>query len=279
MLLNELSDLGTTTTVDDIALGERPMTAVALDGRVRLRDLWLPWPIVSHSSHCVTSRTPDGCDVHVFALGAIVVDGRDDIDAELAKPIVEATECQTLPDTQETYTIVIDEEQHTGPPVVGWDRVLLRQHDASALEAVALLMAQSAALERYEGAIESMVEESLSLARELVERGRPPWRRGLPVRRVAKLAEQRLELERWFFLLDRPEATWEDPSVAGLYDALFENLELRERHEALLHKLASVETTLKIIIDAWEGRRARFIEWAIVVLIALEIGFALLEWI
>jgi uncharacterized Rmd1/YagE family protein len=82
-------------------------------------------------------------------------------------------------------------------------------------------------------------------------------------------------LARWFFPLDRPDWTWEDQTISELYDRLSDNLELHERHDALEHKLASVQSTLEIVIDLWQSRRSRSLEWAIVLLIIAEIVLAL----
>ena len=77
------------------------------------------------------------------------------------------------------------------------------------------------------------------------------------------------------FPLDRPESTWDSAYAARVHDLLFAHFELRDRHEALMHKLASVQSTLEIIIDLWQSRRSLLLEAAIIALFLLEIGLAL----
>ncbi len=138
------------------------------------------------------------------------------------------------------------------------------------MAAVALVLAQSAALERYERRAEGLLEEALELSR-MVAGGRVPRSNRGWVRRVGRLTGDRLELARWFYLVDRPEETWEDARVAATYDALFEALELRERHLAMQHELAAVSTSTETVIDLWHGRRSNALEWAIVLLIVVDI--------
>jgi uncharacterized Rmd1/YagE family protein len=252
------------------------MCAVALDGRVAMRAVVgnLPWTIVRQSSHAVTCRLPDSALLHIFAMGAVVVE-RADLVGDTLATVEAATSRKALMPTRERFAVRLDPAY--GEPVVDWSHVAIAAAEEGVQSAVALVLAQSVALERYERGAEAILDESLALTRELGQRGRPPWRGGLPVRRAANLAADRLELARWFFLLDRPEATWDDPRTARLYDLLFAHFELRDRYEALMHKLAGVQSTLEVIIDLWQSRRSRLLEWAIVALIAFEIGLALLS--
>jgi uncharacterized Rmd1/YagE family protein len=251
-----------------------PTCAVALDGRVVLRNTVarLPWSVVRQSSHAITCQLPDGALVHVFAVGAVVVE-RNDLVGDDLSTIEDATGRRAIASTRESYSVRIEPDR-ADAPVVDWDQVVLTSVDETVLHAVALLLAQSVALERYERGIEAIMDESLALSRDLGQRGRPMWKGGLPIRRVANLAAERLELARYFFLLDRPEATWESPYAARVYDLLFSHFELRDRHEALMHKLTSVQSTLEIIIDLWQSRRSRLLEWAIIGLFVLEIVLA-----
>lgn len=255
------------------------LSAVALDGRVRLRSVagQTRWPVVGQNPNAVTVKGPGDRIVRVYAIGAVVVEGPEGIVPDLALELAEITGRHLDLRTEERLRVSCAPVSNAQGFEVDWDRVVLPRADGGVLDAVSHLLAQSVALERYERGADAITDETLALAGEFARQGRPPWRRGLPIRRIAALAVQRLELARWFFPLDRPEWTWEDAEVARLYDALFEHYELHDRHEALLHKLASVESTLQVVINLWEGRRSRGLEWAIVILIVLEIVLAIVE--
>lgn len=255
------------------------ITAIALDGRLDLNALRADseW---THRRSYPYGRSYDiggGRTLFFLGFGAVVCQGVERIDSPLRDRIEAAVSRHLLPDTEETHFITVDPNRASDAPRVGWDRVVIPELRPELLGAVALLLAQSAALERYELAADALLDEVLALSRDQVRRGRLPRGTKKLIERVGRLTRDRLELARWFFLVDRPEETWEDPQVAHLYDALFTNLELRQRHDAMLHKLGAAERATQATIDMWHGKRSNALEWAIVVLIVVEIVLALLR--
>ena len=254
-----------------------PITAIALNHRVDLNNISPPpvWRELGRHPYATIYETRAGSSVFVFDFGAVVIDGLASLGDGLGRQIESITGCRLLPATSDTYLITTDPAKADGSVRVGWDRVVIPERSVDLVAAVALLIAQSAALERYEQAVELLLDDSLALSRDLAGRvALPQSTRGL-IERVGRLTSDRLELARWFFLVDRPEATWESSRVAELYDALFVNLELRQRHHAMLHKLEAVERATESVINLWQGRRSNALEWAIVILIVVEIVFGL----
>ncbi|RMG95241.1 MAG: RMD1 family protein [Deltaproteobacteria bacterium] len=250
------------------------LCAAALDGRVDVRALGRTdaFDRAHDAVLAVETALPDGDRLLVFAVGAVVVFGRNRLDAPTVATIRERTGRDVLTATVETFEVSVDPRLRQ--PRVLWDGAVVPAATPEALLVVALVLAESVALERYEEAVEPLVEETAELARRLARKGRPPWRNA-PVRRIAAISVQRLEIARWFFLLERPDVAWEDQVADRLYDALVDDLELRDRHAALERKLALIEHTLELVTTLWEGRRGRLLEGAIVVLIVVEIVLAL----
>jgi uncharacterized Rmd1/YagE family protein len=180
-----------------------------------------------------------------------------------------------LVETIDAYRLKVDAQAQR--PLARWDAIIVPRIDDEVIEVCALVVARSAGLERYEKLADPLLDQGLALAMEFGGRGRPPWGTRGMMRRIGALAVQRLELARWFVHLDRPEPAWSDPVVDHLYDVLRDHLELAERHEALVQRIASLEHSLTTILDAWETRRSRVLEWAIVWLIVFEIVLALLH--
>ena len=261
-----------------VATDRTPITTVALDRRIDLDAAGskLAWSAPRRHAHGVVYDLDDDARLYLFDIGAVVLEGLATMKPSLVSEIEQATQATLLADTVETYQLRIDPER-TGRPRVGWDEVVIPEASPMLVEAVALLLAQSAALERYETGAERLLQETLVLARQLEARGRPLRTTKKQLRRVGRLTGDRLELARYFYLLDRPEVTWEDADAAQLYDSLFRNLELEERHGAVLQKLATVEATVQMVVNLWHGSLSNRLEWAIVVLIVVEITLALLE--
>lgn len=254
------------------------MTTVALDGRVELERVRqaLGWTELRRYAYGSVYALPGEEKLYVFTSGALVHEGRAGIDDALRAQLEPALGRRLLPDTAETYYLSVDPSREAGAPRVGWDQVSIPEATPELSSAVALLLAQSAALERYERAASSLLDEALRLSRELALRGQLPRSGRAVAQQLGRIVGDRLELARWFYVFDRPAETWEDPRVASLYDALFANLELAQRHQSVLHKLEALERAAQIVVDLWQGRRAAWLEYAVVGLIAVEIALALL---
>jgi uncharacterized Rmd1/YagE family protein len=262
MLVEPMSTVATSTP---------SLVAAALSRRLRLTAVSdrLGGEPERQSTHGLVLRRADGTRVHLFAVGAVVVEGAETVPDDLERELVERLDARLLRETEEPFRVVTDP---SAPGVsVDWDGLVLPQRSATDLDVIALVLARSAALERHELAMKPLLDEAETLVSEIGRRGRPLLRARRSVRRVAGLAQRRLELARWFFLVDRPETAWEDPAAARLFDQLFDHLELEPRHEALLHQLTATESTLETVLDLWQVQRSHFLEWLIIVLIALEI--------
>jgi required for meiotic nuclear division protein 1 len=254
------------------------MTAIALDGRIDLvaATQRLAWGVVRHYAYGVAFDVEEFGRVFLFDFGAVVVDGVNKIPPALSETIEKSVGRKPLLETEETYKIAVDPER-SGPPRVGWDQVVVPSREPGLISAMALLLGQSAAIERYEKAADDLIEAALPPARFLADRGRVPGESRALIQRIGRLTTDRLELANLFYLLDRPEETWEDARIAQLYDGLFSNLELKERHLAMLNKLEAVERVTDLTLNIWLGHLSNRLEWAIVVLIIVELVLAVFK--
>ena len=210
-------------------------------------------------------RTEGTPTIYLFAFGAAVVEA-DALDEPLEARLVALTGAGLLPETEETWVVQAGAEAS-----VGWDRVSLPGVEPMRVATVALLLAQSAALERYDNRANALLDEVLVLLAGLEARGRMPLLMGGIVSRVAAITAAQLQLSRSFFLVDRPELTWEDAVSSRVFDALYEHLELEERHAAVLQKLDNLSTALRTVADLRHGRQGLLLELAIVLLIVIEV--------
>jgi uncharacterized Rmd1/YagE family protein len=78
-------------------------------------------------------------------------------------------------------------------------------------------------------------------------------------------------------LLDKPDATWDDPALDRIYDDLRAEFDLLDRYDTLTQKLQGVQEALELVLDVARDRRMWLLEAAIFVLIAIEVLFALVR--
>jgi len=256
------------------------LTAVALDGPVDLalvRDR-LGWREVRRYAYGLSLQAPDESLVYLFAFGAFVLVNHDGLDEALGRSIEAVTGRRILRHTADTWSLVVDPEVRGARTRVRWDRVVLPGLSPDLVAVTAMLLGQSAALERFEQAADELVEDSLATATRLARTGRTPWGTGRLVRTVGQVNRDRLAMAAQLYILDRPEEAWDDPQVAALYGELLSSLELPQRQQTVLSKLETVESSTQMVIDLWGGRQSHRLEWAITLLIVFEIVLSLLHW-
>jgi uncharacterized Rmd1/YagE family protein len=266
--------LALTVSMQNQERQRRPVASIALGGVIDLEGALSLGTLIRRYPYGACLEVDQG-RLYLFHFGAAALVGAERWPGELSAALERAAGKPLLAETAETYWLCESPEASRRKPRVGWDQVAVHTLTPALEASVALLLAQSAALERYELAADQLVEEALAMARALELRGRPPRRGRSLARQVGRVTAERLSMTNWLYLVDRPEETWEDAEVAALYDALFENLELHSRHEAMMHKLEVVEGATRAVLELVQERSAHNLEWAIVLLIIAEIVLAL----
>ncbi len=251
----------------------RVFTAVALDARAVLPTdaLRLPWPETRRFAYGRLHRVDADRELYVFHFGAVVVSGPDVADDALFDEVGRALGASPVASTRDSTRLLVRPRTEAAEAHVTWGAVEVGAAHSDLLATVALLLGQSAALERHERAADAALEETVTLAEEFAIRARVSRRTSELVRRVGHIAAVRLELARWFYVRDRPEVTWEQEDVSRLHDVMLDHLELKDRYASLLAKLAALEGSVQTVVGLWHARWGHRLEWAIVLLFVLDL--------
>ena len=142
---------------------------------------------------------------------------------------------------------------------------------------IALTIAQSAAAEYYERIVDEMFGRTATWVDGLEKRGTVEMSVRPLHRFIGHAVGIRSEVITVLHLLDKPDETWDDPSMDAIYDDLRDEFDLVDRHDALEHKLKNVQESLELILDVARDRRLFLLEASIVALIVLEIVLSLLR--
>jgi uncharacterized Rmd1/YagE family protein len=171
------------------------------------------------------------------------------------------------PPLTESFTIEIKEE---GPPEVRFDRVLSAHLTLEVVDIVALVLAQSVAMDYYAKDVGEIEREIDRLIDVLRTEGQLPGRMKGLQRFIGVCIATRNDVLSTLALFDKPDATWESETLDKLWDALYRMLELDDRYRALDAKLRLFQDNMVVLADLARGRHAFFLEVTIVVLIFLE---------
>ncbi len=140
----------------------------------------------------------------------------------------------------------------------------------SRLKVVAIVLARSVALARYEATMTNAFDliEPLALHIEQETRG---WRVKELLRQIGGVLLTQHKMVGRVEIQDKPELIWDQPELERLYVRLEAEYELRERSAVLERKLAIISRTAETTINLLHNRRILRVEWYIVILIVIEV--------
>jgi len=217
---------------------------------------------------------PDG-GMYIYPFGAVVTYdvSPERREAELARLHL-ARPGLTTQVTREDYSVVEDPGCHTGLS----DGVLrLDLFTPARAGVVALTVAQSAAMEYYERIVDQLFARTSSLVERLEMHGTVTLRTRQLHRFIGEAIINRNEVLSVLHLLDKPDATWEDPAMDRIYNDLRAEFDLVDRYAALESKLRRVQEALELVLDVARDRRLFLLEITVVLLIFLEMLFSLVK--
>jgi len=170
--------------------------------------------------------------------------------------------------TSEDFAVDISDD---GSTQVGFERASIDKLSLDRVEMLALILAQSTALESFEFKVDDMLNRTADIGHALRRRGRLERR----VKEIKKFMGQcittKQDLVASLYLLDKPDETWEDQVLDKLYRDAVDMFELRDRYRTVDYKLKMIQENLELIAELVQYRHSNFLEWGIIVLIAIEI--------
>lgn len=176
-------------------------------------------------------------------------------------------EALAKPETEDTSVFVSSPQVDS---VITTQGIGLYDFSLPRLKVVAIVLARSVALARFEAAMGAAFDlvEPLALHIEQETRGR---RMKDLLRHIGSVLLAQHKMVGRVEIQDKPEILWEQPELERLYVRLEAEYELRERNAVLERKLAIIARTAETTMNLLHNRRILRVEWYIVILILIEI--------
>jgi required for meiotic nuclear division protein 1 len=245
--------------------------AVAFVENLPLKDLAGVFENARRTPHELRYALPDGRGrVFIYPFGAMVFHDvtHSDRESELTRLRRARPSLTMTPGGAEEF--FVREDPGKIPDV--HDGVLtLDQLTPERASVVALTIAQSAAMEYYEGAVEQMFEQTGRRVERLEDRGTVSLRTKPLHRFIGAAVSTRSEVLSVLHLFDKPDEAWDDAGMDRIYDELRAEFDLVDRYQAMETKLRTMQESLELILDVARDRRLVSLEVTIVILIGLEI--------
>ncbi len=142
---------------------------------------------------------------------------------------------------------------------------------------ISQLLGQSVALEHLELEVTAALDQFEGVFKDMRCHGRVRLSTRQILKRIGFSMETRNEVLNNIALFDKPEVTWEVEDLEKLHRRLVDFFELKERQETLWRKLDFLGDHTTKLFTFLSTRKSLYVEWIIVVLIALEALFFVVQ--
>lgn len=217
----------------------------------------------------------DGRWTVVHDFGAVVFFGFDEAARAACIQTILAKQAskEPHPPLLDDYLVEVRPDE---PPSATFDRAIVPALDEATVEIIALVLAQSVAMDYYEEDVEEMFARVAALSSRLASEGRLHPRGRELSRFIGRILATRNQIAMTLSLLDAPGVTWEREASDRLHRALRTTFEIDDRYRTQNHKLGLIQDNLEIIVDLVQSRKATLLEATVIALILFEVVMGLL---
>ncbi len=210
----------------------------------------------------------------LFRYGVVVLFGVHTMDEvrfiESLKHLL--TNAYVAPETEEL-------ELHSGNSIIGVQSgvVTLDEISLEKLQLIVDALSKNLVLTLYEKKVAGEFDKIEPLAQELATHGKVSADTKKLLQKIGSMLLIEHRMVGRAEIGDRPETLWDFPQLEGLYAALEDEFELKERQSALDRKLGLISDTAQTLADVWDNKQLHKLEWYVIGLILFEIVISLIE--
>jgi uncharacterized Rmd1/YagE family protein len=161
----------------------------------------------------------------------------------------------------------------TGAPEikVSHNKIAITSADRNVIRIIMLNVSQSVALDYYSEQSDRLLEETNSHTQVLEKKGRLAIS-GIRLKKfIGRTLLLKNRITENLYIFDSPLETWEDEKLDKLAIELKKNFDLQERFRGVTEDLAIVKDNLELFKDILQYRNTVFLEWIVIILIAIEV--------
>ncbi|CUH94022.1 putative membrane protein [Propionispora sp. 2/2-37] len=173
----------------------------------------------------------------------------------------------------DNYNLSMDSET---PATITNDYIVVERAEQYHLEIISVVLAKSVALEKIESEIGLLLDKTEDVIDKLNQ-----GQLTVSDQKLAKMSANalgfKLNTVSYIMLLDKPDITWTNEEAGKLFEELARLFELTERYNNIHHKTAVLMDITNVFAGLVQSNRGTRLEWAIIILIALEIVLSLYD--
>lgn len=161
-------------------------------------------------------------------------------------------------------------------PLISNDLMLTDQAQDYQMEIIATILAKSVALEKVEVEIGDLLDEIEYIVAKL-QQGELAFSDDKLAKIAGNILGFKLNTISYIMLLDKPDITWDNEDASNLFNDLSDLFELDDRYKTVLDKTATLMDITEVFSGLAHAKRGNKLEWAVIILIAIEIVLSLYE--
>ncbi|MBU2638865.1 MAG: RMD1 family protein [Nanoarchaeota archaeon] len=239
---------------------------------VKIKDV-LKYKLVSEKRDRAVFEIAPKKYVFVYSFGALVFYDVEDLMVSATIKNLRGLKVEILKEKIWDEYKVIDHVKNS----IEFNLIRMKSSDIEHISLVALVLAQSVALEFYENQVDSMVTQFSPLNRQLSEKGKLSARDKQILKVVGSNNAIIEVIVSKLSLLEEPASAWESEEMEWLFNRLHYMFEIEERFKHVQYKLGFVQNNSELMLEVLRGRRDAMLEWIIIILIAVEIAMFVYE--
>lgn len=160
---------------------------------------------------------------------------------------------------------------------VGYNKIEIVSAEPEALRMIMLTVSQSVALDYYSQQADTLLEDTNYHTQLLEKKGRLAISGRNLKKYIGKTLLLKNRISQHLYIFDSPPETWEDERLDKLHTELKRNFDLTERFRGVSDSLEIVKENLELFRDILQYRNSVFLEWVIIILIAIEVAHFFFE--
>lgn len=205
--------------------------------------------------------------IFIYSFGAVVFyDVEENIQSEIINTLKLFDMGKVKNEISEEY-LVIEHSKNS----VEFNNIRLKSIDMDKLKLIALILAQSVALENYEHQVEKIIDSFSALNKQLKDKGKLK----VSDKELMKIIGTNSSIIEMIIsklaLLEKPASTWENEENASLFNRLHLMFEIEERFGHIEYKLDFIESNSELMLDMIANRRAAMLELVIIGLFVIDL--------
>lgn len=218
-------------------------------------------------------ETPGGRYLYIFRYGVVSFLNYDAVEISSFLRFIQPF-CKNLFDESLSDEFVI--ETGAAENKVSYNKIEIITADKEIFRIVMLNVSQSVTLDYYSEQTNRLLEETNYHTQILEKKGRLTISGTSLKKFIGKTLLLKNRIAENLYIFDSPPETWENERLDKTYSELKKNFDLQERFRNVSEGLEIVKDNLELFRDLLQYKKSVFLEWIIIVLIAIEVVHYLL---